>query len=419
MGEITQQYRISRSRLEGEVSISGAKNSALKLLTASILTSHPVSLSNFPDTIEDGKIHVGMLNALGKTCRVTRGKVVIEEPRSLTTSLDWDQRSIRNTLLILGALLTRFGEGSVPLPAGCNLGGRGIDIHEMLLQVMGAEIRVENDRLYGKAEDRLSGKDIYLPIRSTGATENAIICGTLAKGTTRVWNPHVRPEILDLIRFLQEMGAVIRVKGQQCIEIDGVESLDSVKYEVLPDNMEAITWLVGSVVTGGDIEIRNFPFEHLEVPLIFLRESGAQFFRGGNSLIVRGGSCYPVEISTGPYPGINSDMQPIFGVFGLCARGKSHITDLRFPGRYQYAAELRKMGAVTEQNENILTLEGGHPLTGTDVVATDLRAGIALALTGLVADGCTTIHDGFQIDRGYDRFEHKLRDLGGRIERVC
>ena len=334
------------------------------------------------------------------------------------TRLDWKGRSIRNTLLVLGALLSRFGEGGVPLPGGCNLGDRKIDLHELLLRDMGADLWIENGLLCGTVRGGLTGKDIVLRVRSTGATENAIICGTLAHGTTRVWNPHIRPEILDLVRFLRSMGAVIRVYGQQCIEIDGVESLVGTRHKVLPDNMEAITWLVGSVITNGDVEIVNFPFEHLDVPMIFLRESGARFYRSDERLIVRGGVCYPVEISTGPYPGINSDMQPLFAVYGLCARGKSHIIDLRFPGRYQYAEELAKMGARYEIQGNLLVLDGGNRLLGTNVTATDLRAGVALVLAGLVADGTTVVNESYQVDRGYDRFEQKLRSLCGNIERV-
>ncbi len=418
MDILTKQYIFERSQLNGSVTISGAKNSALRLLAASILTSGKVALSNFPDTIEDGKIHIGMLKQLGKTCIVEDGKVVITELAGLSTTLDWSGRSIRNTLLILGALLTRFGKGAVPLPEGCDLGDRKIDLHEMIFQKLGADVWVDNGMLCAESISGLYGIDIKLPIRSTGATENAIICGSLAKGTTILWNPHVRPEILDLIKFLRNLGAKIRVYGQQRIEIEGVESLGDVQYKVLPDNMEAITWLVGSVITGGDVEIENFPFEHLEVPMTFLRESGAKFYRGDNRLIVRGGYCFPVEISTGPYPGINSDMQPIFGVYGLCAKGESHLIDLRFPGRYQYAAELAKMGASYEVVDNLLIIHGGKALTGADVVATDLRAGIALSLAGLVADGKTIVNDGYQIDRGYDRFEQKMKALEGNVERV-
>ena len=184
----------------------------------------------------------------------------------------------------------------------------------------------------------------HLPIRSTGATENAILCGTLAIGKTTLWNPHIRPEILDLVDMLNNMGARIRVFGQRCIEIDGVEHLHGVRHEVIPDNMEAITWAIASVITNGDVEILNFPFDHLEVPLIFLRESGMKYYRSKDSLIVRGGTPYPIEISTGPYPGINSDMQPLFAVYGASSKGETKIVDLRFPGRYNYAEELAKMG---------------------------------------------------------------------------
>ncbi len=250
-----------------------------------------------------------------------------------------------------------------------------------------------------------------MPIRSTGATENAILCGTLAIGKTTIWNPHIRPEILDLIDMLQDMGAKIKVFGQKCIEIEGVNYLHSVKHTVIPDNMEAITWAIASVITNGDVEIINFPFEHLEVPLIFLRESGMKYYKGENSLIVRGGTPYPVEISTGPYPGINSDMQPLFAVYGACSQGESKIVDLRFPGRYGYAEELGKMGMNYAIEGDLLKIYGGNPLKGATVKAIDLRAGIALVLAGLVADGETLIEDAWQIERGYENLKEKLRKL--------
>ncbi len=179
--------------------------------------------------------------------------------------------------------------------------------------------------------------------------------------------------------------------------------------------MEAITWLIAAVITDGDLEIINFPFNDLEVPLIHLRESGAKYYRGQDSLIVRGGHPYPIEISTGPYPGINSDMQPLFAVYGACAKGESKIIDLRFPDRYQYADELKKMGMQYKRNGNILQIEGGYPLYGTLVKALDLRAGVALTLAGMIADGTTTIGDAWQIERGYDNFVKKLQSVGGNI----
>src|SRR5690625_4527178 len=212
---------------------------------------------------------------------------------------------------------------------------------------------------------------------------------------------------MDLIAMLRAMGAIITVHGQEHIEITGVTALSGVKHRVIPDNMEAITWLVAAVLTGGDIEITGFPSGHLEVPLIHLRESGARFFQGEDSLIVRGGRPLPIEISTGPYPGINSDMQPLFAVFGVASRGESRITDLRFPGRYAYMDQLAKMGAVHEVNANLLRITGGSALMGAHVRAVDLRAGIALVLAGMTADGTTLIDDAWQIERGYNDFVNK------------
>lgn len=410
-----RKYTIQPSRLIGTVTVSGAKNSALKLLTASLLTDETVTIKNYPASLLDTQIHVEMLRSLGKKCSLLHDTLTITQAGSTKSYLDWHGRSIRNTLLILGALVARTGEGSVPFPGGCEIGDRKYDLHEMVLRSMGARVWTENNMLCAASPRRLKGADIHLSIRSTGATENAILCGSLAAGITRIWNPHVRPEIIDLIACLRKMGAKIHVYGQQCIEIEGVENLSGAQHTVIPDNMEAITWLIGSVITNGDIEIVGFPFEHLEIPLIYLRESGAKFYRGEDRLIVRGGCCYPIDISTGPYPGINSDMQPMFAVYGLCAKGESRIIDLRFPGRYQYAEEMGKMGGKFSLNGNMLSIWGGDPLKGALVKATDLRAGAALVLAGLVAEGETVIEDAWQIDRGYDEFKTKMVSLKARI----
>lgn len=417
--DVTKQnfrYLVRPSRLTGEVFISGAKNSVLRLLAASLLTNEKVHLYNYPEGLLDAQVHEQMLRALGKSCTASRGELIIDEQEQLVSLLQWEGRSIRNTLLILGALTARTGEGRVPLPGGCKLGERKYDLHEMLLKRLGAEVWEEGDYLCARAPQGLEGADIYLPLRSTGATENAIICGTLARGVTRVWNPHIRPEILDLIRFLCGMGAKIRVFGQEHIEITGVEGLRGSSYYILPDNMEALTWLVAAMITGGSIEIHNFPYKDLEVPLIHLRESGARFFRGDESLIVRGGRCYPLEISTGPYPGINSDMQPLLAAYGAFANGQSVIVDLRFPGRYGYAEELAKMGVKYKIEGNLLRIDGGSALHGAEVRALDLRAGIALTLAGLGTDGGETlIHDAWQVERGYNMFIEKIQSLGGNV----
>ena len=412
-----ETYAVSPARLSGHVRVSGAKNSALRLLAASLLTPEPVQLSNYPDSLLDAQVQVEMLRALGKRCEVSPGRISIAEDRPPASRLDYSGRSIRNTLLVLGALTARTGAGAVPLPGGCKLGERKYDLHVQVLEGLGARVWEEGGRLCAEAPQGLRGAEIRLPLRSTGATENAILAATLARGPTRIWNPHIRPEILDLIAMLATMGAGIEVRGQESIVVQGVDGLGGARHRVIPDNVEALTWLIGSVITGGDVEIEGFPCEHLEVPLIYLRESGARFYQSGDRLIVRGGRPYPVDISTGPYPGINSDMQPLFAVYGACAEGQTRIVDLRFPGRYGYADELGKMGLEFQVVGDLLQISGGRRLRGADVTALDLRAGIALALAGLVAQGTTRIADAWQIERGYDRFVEKLQALGGKIER--
>lgn len=408
---------ISKSRLEGQVSIAGAKNSALRLLAASILTSEPVILKNYPANLLDAQVHVDMLRVLGKSGELlSDDQIRITELSPLQTRLQWEGRSIRNTLLILGALTARYGAASVPLPGGCKLGERKYDLHVMLLEKLGAKVWEEGDYLCTEAVHGLTGADIHLPIRSTGATENAILVGSLAKGITRIWNPHIRPEILDLIAMLKSMGAKISVFGQERIEITGVEGLKGTEHKVIADNMEAITWLAAAMITGGDIEINEFPYEDLEVVLAHLRAAGARLYRGDGSLLVRGATCYPIEISTGPHPGINSDVQPILAAWAAKAQGESRIIDLRFPGRYGYAEEMARMGLEYTISGDMLVINGkGGALHGATVKALDLRAGAALALCGLAANGQTRITDAWQISRGYVDFAEKLKALGANV----
>jgi UDP-N-acetylglucosamine 1-carboxyvinyltransferase len=404
---------ISKTRLYGTVKVSGAKNSALRLLAASLLTEETVFLDNFPNGLLDVQIHLKMLKELGKTVQSVDDTVSIGLGKEkIKTQLIWHERSIRNTLLILGALTARYGEGKVPLPGGCRLGDRKFDLHVMLLEKLGAEVWEEDGYLCAKAkEGRLIGNEIHLPIRSTGATENTIIASSLASGKTVLYNPHIRPEIIDLITMMSKMGAKIKVFGQRSIEIQGVDTLSGVKHTVIPDNMEALTWAIGAAITQGEVEIQNFPYQHLEVPLIFLKESGLNFYRGVADLIVKRSTPYPVEISTGPYPGINSDMQPLFAVFGAMSKGETRIIDLRFPGRYAYADELKKIGVDTQVVGDMLVIKGGNPIIGGTVKALDLRAGIAVLLAGMTSEDEVSIEDEWQIYRGYENLKEKLNQL--------
>lgn len=413
-----QAMHVARSRIRGTITLAGAKNSALRLLAASLLTAERLTLTRYPAALLDAQVHVEMLEALGKTAQVMHDRIEITEARLPDSELEWEGRSIRNTLLILGALTARLGAGRVPLPGGCKLGERKYDLHVMLLERLGARVWEEGDDLCAEAPPGgLVGTDIFLSLRSTGATENAILCGTLAKGVTRIWNPHIRPEILDLIALLRKMGAEIRVFGQEHIEITGVEGLYGAEHQIIADNMEAVTWLAGAVMTGGDVEIAGFPYDDLEVVLAHLKAAGARLYRNDDALIVRGGACYPIEISTGPHPGINSDVQPILAAWAARARGESRIVDLRFPGRYGYAAEMARMGLKHEVRGDMLVLHGaGGRLQGATVRALDLRAGAALALCGLIAEGETVITDAWQIGRGYVDFAGKLKSLGAQAE---
>ncbi|WP_172564917.1 UDP-N-acetylglucosamine 1-carboxyvinyltransferase [Vibrio navarrensis] len=411
---------VSPSTLEGKVELSGAKNSVLKLLAASLLTDDEVIIGNFPETLSDAIIHLEMLQVLGKECEVfDNGKTVkITQKNELADELIWSGRSIRNTLLILGACFARTGVMSVPHPGGCKLGERKYDIHLAILEAFGGVVDETDTNLSVRRIGKLKGCDIHLPMRSTGATENAILIGSLAEGTTNIWNPHIRPEVLDLINMLNSMGAKITVYGQERIAVEGVKKLRGVQHDTILDNMEALTWTVGSMVTGGTIEIPNFPFEHLELPMIYLRESGAKIYRSNNDAIITPGNIYPLEISTGPYPGINSDMQPILAAYAACAKGVSTIVDLRFVGRYAYAAQFAKLNVKTETKDMLLKIKGcgRDSLVANSVVATDLRAGIALTLLGLAnKSGVTEINDAWQIERGYCDFKNKLRSLGAKI----
>ena len=310
-------------------------------------------------------------------------------------------------------MLTKTGYGKVPLPGGCKLGDRKYDIHIGLMEAMGAKVWEEDNYLCAKSESRMHGCEYYLPIRSTGATENALIMGSLAEGITKIWNPHIRPEILDLVFFLTKLGAKIKVNGQESIVINGVKKLNNAtRHKSKGDNMQALTYLMMGGIAGKELYIHNFPFEDLEVPLMFLRFSGLKYFKNEQDLIVRKCGQYPLDISTGPYPGINSDMQPIMAVWASLAKGISTITDLRFVGRYGYANEMRKMGVVTEVQDNKLIIHGGNNIVGSEVTAIDLRAGAALLLLSLIADSPTLIKDFWMIERGYDDIINVLKSIG-------
>jgi len=416
LASATQVLHVRNTRLRGQVTTSGAKNSVLRLLAASLLTKDPVLLTNCPAALLDVQIQIGMLQALGKEVAVSEdGRIAIEEV-GLKADLEWPGRSIRNTLLVLGALTARTGRGSVPLPGGCRIGERKYDLHVQLLEAMGARVFERAGRLETESDGRLRGAEIRPEIRSTGLTENTLLTGSLAAGTTTLWNPHLTPEVRQLIELLRAMGSNITVHGQERIVVEGVESLAGASTRVIPDRMEAITWLIASVCTDGDVEIFDFPTDSLAVPLAHLRECGVRWHVGPDSVVVRGGICSPIEVMTGSHPSVHSDMQPLLAVYGTLARGRSEIVDLRYPERFAYAEQLQRMGADLRAESGRLVIRGNGRLSGAEVVASDLRAGAALLVAGLAAEGSTTISDAWQIERGYERIVEKLRGLGADVD---
>jgi len=418
--------KVRKSKLNGTVKISGAKNSALKLLSASILTNKDVVLYNSPNSLIDMKIHIEMLKNLGKECIIEYDRITIKESEQIRNTLRWGGDSIRNTLLIFGALLSRFGHAMVPLPGGCELGcNRKYDLHIDILSKMGANIYEDNGYLIGVAEKGLQGCEIDLLFRSVGATENAIISAVLAKGTTIIKNPHFNPEIEELVFFLEDMGANIKLENMKEIVIKGINKPLESKFawRVIPDRLEALTYLIASCVTHSNIVIENFPFEYLNIPLSYLYNSNIEIKeRDGNNIYkLLNNKIYPFEISCDSYPGITSDMKSLFTVLGLKIKGRSEIIDLRYPKRNKYIDELLKMKAVIGEvlNSNYrLAIYGGNKLIGTEVEATDLRGGVALLLAGLIAEGETIIHNANQIYRGYEHIDKKLKNLGANIELI-
>lgn len=411
---MSKKLVVEQSVLSGKVYLSGAKNSALKLQTATLLCDEEITLENFPNGLSDVKIQSEMLRELGKSVKEIDNKLIVSGDIS-DNNLIWNDRSIRNSLLILGALVAKTGYGKVPLPGGCKIGERKYDLHIMILENMGAKVWEEEGYLIAEAENGLKSTELTLPFRSTGATENAIILGCLTNGVTRLWNPHVRPEVLELITFLNQQGTDIIVNGNESITINGVQKLKGINFSVMPDNMEALTYLIAGAVTGGEIEIVNFPFKDLEVPMIFLQEAGINVYKSNTGLISKNNRFFPLEISTGSYPGINSDMQPLMALVAAHSQGISKIVDLRFPNRYSYAQQLNKMGLESEVSENQLVIYGGNELNGAEVYADDLRAGAALLIAGLSAKGKTVIENASQIERGYENFLEKFQSLGAKV----
>lgn len=412
---------IGGTRLSGEATISGAKNAALPILAASLLAEKPVVLDNIP-SLNDVVTTVRLLRRIGldidfngqSRIGVTPSEIErFEAPYDLV-------KTMRASVLVLGPLLGRYGRADVSLPGGCAIGARPVNLHVSGLRALGADIGIENGNIRARAS-RLRGARIVLDTVTVTGTENLMMAAVLARGESIIENAAREPEIVDLADFLVRLGAVIEGAGTNTIHIQGVDNLGGARYTVLPDRIESGTYLVSGAITGGRIRINRTRPNHLDAVVAKLVEAGA-FIRSGADWIaldMNGERPRAVDLHTSPYPGFPTDMQAQFCALNAIATGAGVITETVFENRFTHALELQRMGADLSVEGNTVISRGVTDLTGAPVMATDLRASASLVLAGLAASGRTIIDRIYHIDRGYERIEEKLSQLGARIRRLA
>ncbi|MDT8383355.1 MAG: UDP-N-acetylglucosamine 1-carboxyvinyltransferase [Gammaproteobacteria bacterium] len=406
--------------LDGTIRISGAKNAALPMLCATLMADGPMTIGNVPH-LQDVTTTMELLGAMGVNLVIDEKLAIETDTSTMTTySAPYELvKTMRASILVLGPLLARFGQAEVSLPGGCAIGARPVNLHIQGLQAMGAEITVENGYIKARAK-RLKGATIVLDIVTVTGTENLMMAASLAEGTTLLENAAREPEVVDLANCLNKMGARITGAGTSTITIEGVERLNGVRYDVLPDRIETGTYLVAAAITGGRILVKDTCPATLDAVLAKLREAGAQIETGPDwiSLDMQGRRPQAVDVHTAPYPAFPTDMQAQFTALNAVAEGVSTITETVFENRFMHMQELERMGAKVRLEGNTAIITGREGLTGAPVMATDLRASASLVLAGLVARGDTEVHRIYHIDRGYERIEEKLQQLGATIRRV-
>ena len=408
------------ARLEGEISISGAKNAALPILAGTLLASEPVTVSNVPH-LKDVTTTITLLQSMGAAVTFD-DKLNVEVDVSAVSEHRAPYelvKTMRASILVLGPLLSRFGKADVSLPGGCAIGARPVNLHVEGLQAMGADVSVANGYIRARAK-RLKGAHIVFDTVTVTGTENLLMAAVLAKGETLLENAAREPEVVDLARFLTRMGAQISGAGSSTIRIEGVKSLSGTRYTVLPDRIETGTYLVAAATTGGAVRLKDTDPEHVDAVLIKLREAGADIQSGSDWIELDMGGRRPraVNIRTMPYPAFPTDMQAQFCALNATARGVGTVTETVFENRFQHVLELQRMGADIRIEGNTAVCTGVRKLTAAPVMATDLRASASLVLAGLAAEGETLVDRIYHVDRGYERIEEKLRQLGAEIRRI-
>jgi len=405
--------------LAGQVTVSGAKNSALKLMAAALLAPGTSVLHNVPD-IQDVHTMMEVLEHLGAVVEFADGTMSVDATRvsSQVAPYELVQR-MRASIQIMGPLVARFGRARVAMPGGCNLGPRKIDIHLRGLADMGGVVRSDHGFVEVTAP-KLHGIDMFLDYPSVGATENLLMAAVLADGTSTLENVAREPEIVDLCKFLVSMGADIEGAGSSTVRVRGVAEMHPAEHTVLGDRIEAGTFLIAGAITGGEVEVSGISPHVLDLFLSKLRSVGVRLYENTHSIRVSGApdSYTAVDVATLPYPGFATDLQAQMMVLLSIAKGVSVVTENVFENRFGYVDELVRLGAEIRVDGHHAVVTGGRTLTGAIVRCPDLRAGAALALAGLIAEGCTELRDVYHIDRGYERFEEKMRALGADVERT-
>ncbi len=417
-----EKYVINGGKpLQGEVDISGAKNAAVAIIPAALMVDGVCRIENMPQ-ISDTDMLLTILTQLGAEVRmICPGTIEIDSRNVRFCDAPFElMRKIRASYYLIGAMLGRFGSAKTTMPGGCNFGVRPIDQHIKGMNALGAEVDVRNGFVYAEApEGRLRGAKIYLDKVSVGATMNIILAATMASGRTIIENAAREPHIVDLANFLNSMGADVRGAGTDTVKVNGVDRLHGGTYSIIPDQIEAGTYMVAAAATGGEVLIKNVIPKHLECISAKLRETGTIVQEYEDSVLVKGnGHLRKANVKTLPYPGFPTDMQPQMGTLLCMANGTSVITEGIYDNRFKYVNELRKMGADIQVDGRIAIFEGGAQLTGAPVMACDLRAGAAMVIAGLCAKGKTEIEDIHFIERGYENFVGKLRKLGADISIV-
>jgi UDP-N-acetylglucosamine 1-carboxyvinyltransferase len=409
------------NRLVGAVKTSGAKNAVLPIIAASILGTTPSHLDEVP-MLEDVHTISEVLKCLGLSVECSPEKNVLDIDSTEITSYEAPYelvRTMRASFLVMGPLLARIGKARISMPGGCAIGARPIDIHLKGFEALGVKIEQGHGYIEASAPEGLKGTSIYFDFPSVGATENIMMAASLAEGTTILENAAEEPEIVDLANYLNKMGARIRGAGTDTIRIEGVDKLHGADYTIIPDRIEAGTYMIAAAMTGGDVVVENVLPEHQKPLIAKLREAGAVVEEDIDKVRVIGKNpLKAVSIKTLPYPGFPTDMQAQMMAMMVIAEGRSKVTETVFENRFMHVVELNRMGAQISTEGRSAVIDGPCKLTGCDVRATDLRAGAAMILAGLVAEGTTRIGDLHHIDRGYENIVAKLKKLGADIERV-